>query len=636
MPKLETKDLPTIVDDHGQVIPVMDLDHARQLDVHVWSDYPEVNDFVNRIYDQYIHGGKGSNSQDKQWHNKKKATLKVLLLSMYVNYLDDPELLTGFSRTLSHYKAGSRYNKLHISRLIIEIQETLSEVGLINWVKGWKDPDTGRRRNTKLWPTEILAKEFEAAQINRLDLRLQIQSHNDMPRVGNRDLIVMHEQIEDEYGRDQQVSVEYNDTPAVDEMRDVLCAYNAVLTYHHIDLCNTDNPYVWHHGNQSVTDRLLDPDTGKGDAGDHTWSGHTSKKVFVNQDNFVYRVFNNRSWKQGGRFYGGFWQHIPRQYRRHIRIDGEPTVEVDYSSHHPVLLYARKGINYWKEYGSDNDPYDLREQFVEIWPYDRESGGAVQLTGSDEKLRAKEAERLLIKTVMLVLINTKSEDTALKGIRKRIRELTGDQYSHDYHPLKDVLLKKYIKAIRMKHKPIASYLAHSGGMELQYLDSQITEEIVNYFSMRGIPILCVHDSYIIWKEYLQDLRFQMNKQWIKFSGLKESEVTKIWESEYVARFEDGSTKTYKSKRPMPTFIPTKEIHPLSKRKQYVSDRHKESLRAFQRWRKEPRNIEIMKAIGLFDSGTIEVWLKYAKELKAGKIFKQMVDETIERNNKNKE
>ena len=188
----------------------------------------------------------------------------------------------------------------------------------------------------------------------------------------------------------------------------------------------------------------------------------------------------------------------------------------------------------------------------------------------------------------------------------------------------------------MKHKPIASYLAHSGGMELQYLDSQITEEIVNYFSMRGIPILCVHDSYIIWKEYLQDLRFQMNKQWIKFSGLKESEVTKIWESEYVARFEDGSTKTYKSKRPMPTFIPTKEIHPLSKRKQYVSDRHKESLRAFQRWRKEPRNIEIMKAIGLFDSGTIEVWLKYAKELKAGKIFKQMVDETIERNNKNKE
>jgi len=176
LPRIFTEDIPKVVDVCGVEKSSIDLDYSRQLDVHVWSDYPEVNDFVNRIYDQYIYG---SNYDVSKWHDKKKATLKVLLLSMYVNWLDDPDLLTGFSRTLAHYKAGSRYNKLHISRLIIEIQETLSEAGLINWVKGWKDPDTGIRRNTKLWPTESLAKEFEAAQINRLDLRLQIQSYNE-------------------------------------------------------------------------------------------------------------------------------------------------------------------------------------------------------------------------------------------------------------------------------------------------------------------------------------------------------------------------------------------------------------------------------------------------------------------------
>ena len=127
----------------------------------------------------------------------------------------------------------------------------------------------------------------------------------------------------------------------------------------------------------------------------------------------------------------------------------------------------------------------------------------------------------------------------------------------------------------------------------------------------------------------------MNKQWIKFSGLKESEVTEIWESEYVARFPDGSSKTYESKRPMPTFIPTKEIQPLTKRKQYVSERHKADLKNFQDWRRTPERIEIMKCLDLFDSGTVEVWDEYARELKAGKIFKQMVDATIERNN-NKE
>tara|TARA_Y100000588_G_scaffold384790_1_gene476791 strand:+ start:1615 stop:1773 length:159 start_codon:yes stop_codon:yes gene_type:complete len=51
---------------------------------------------------------------------------------------------------------------------------------------------------------------------------------------------------------------------------------------------------------------------------------------------------------------------------------------------------------------------------------------------------------------------------------------------------------------------------------------------------------------------------------------------------------------------------------------------------------QPQKIETMKWLGLFDDGTIEVWIKYAKELKAGKIFKQMVYETIERNKNNKE
>ena len=90
MPKLEREDLPE----------EFDLDHSRQLDVHTWSDYPEVNEFVDRIYDQYIHTAIGSNSDNKKWHSKKKRQLKVLLLSLYVNWLDDPQLVTGFPVTI--------------------------------------------------------------------------------------------------------------------------------------------------------------------------------------------------------------------------------------------------------------------------------------------------------------------------------------------------------------------------------------------------------------------------------------------------------------------------------------------------------------------------------------------------------
>src|SRR5690606_27383162 len=53
-----------------------------------------------------------------------------------------------------------------------------------------------------------------------------------------------------------------------------------------------------------------------------------------------HRVFNNSSFKEGGRFYGGWWQNVPKDFRRYIRINRKPTVEIDYSGHHLRILYA--------------------------------------------------------------------------------------------------------------------------------------------------------------------------------------------------------------------------------------------------------------------------------------------------------
>lgn len=85
-----------------------------------------------------------------------------------------------------------------------------------------------------------------------------------------------------------------------------------------------------------------------------------------------------------------------------------------------------------------------------------------------------------------------------------------------------------------------------------------------------------------------------------------------------------------SEKPMPVWMPKKEIHPLSKRKQYVSERHKQSLREFRQWRKQPERIEIMKMlrlIGKFDR--LPVWMKYCKELKAERFCEDATKELIE-------
>jgi hypothetical protein len=206
------------------------------------------------------------------------------------------------------------------------------------------------------------------------------------------------------------------------------------------------------------------------------------------------------------------------------------------------------------------------------------------------------------------MVNCKSDQQAIKATADDLRKEAGGNWNHYYHSLTNEVMEPYVKAIRMKHKPIRQYLSQGKSLELQFLDSQITEELVDHFSRRGIPILTVHDSYIIPEEFVRDLRWQMSKLWNRRSGLNDRGVTVDWESDYLARMADGSSGTLQTKKRMPTFVPTKEIHPLSKRKQYVSKRHKESLKAFKRWRKREDVQERMEALRLLEpSKQLEVY-----------------------------
>jgi hypothetical protein len=59
----------------------------------------------------------------------------------------------------------------------------------------------------------------------------------------------------------------------------------------------------------------------------------------------LYRIFNRGSFSNGGRFYGTWWQQIPKKIRPRLLIDGEPTIEHDYPQLHPNMLYAEIGVS---------------------------------------------------------------------------------------------------------------------------------------------------------------------------------------------------------------------------------------------------------------------------------------------------
>jgi hypothetical protein len=163
----------------------------------------------------------------------------------------------------------------------------------------------------------------------------------------------------------------------------------------------------------------------------------------------LYRVFNNRSFEQGGRFYGGWWQHVPRVYRPFIRINGERTTELDYSSLHPRILYALAGLQ------MIGDPYDI---------------------GLDPRHRDR------VKETFNALVNASG----------KIEE--PDIYQHEGLPLTFPELQERIKE---RHKAIAHMFNSGFGLKGQSLDSSIAEKVLLHFAGRGICCLPIHDSFVV-------------------------------------------------------------------------------------------------------------------------------------------
>src|SRR5262249_36442769 len=66
--------------------------------------------------------------------------------------------------------------------------------------------------------------------------------------------------------------------------------------------------------------------------------------VYLNpQWRSYYRVFNG-DLRHGGRWYGPFWQSVPSSLRPKLRINGEPTVELDFACCQLRLMFACVGL----------------------------------------------------------------------------------------------------------------------------------------------------------------------------------------------------------------------------------------------------------------------------------------------------
>ncbi len=310
---------------------------------------------------------------------------------------------------------ASRYRRA--SYFVLEALRMLLKSKYIEMRKGYGHENPRKARRTKIWATSKFRKAFESARPEDCI-------------VEPVELIRLH----DDSGKD----LAYRDTKGTLRVRKILQAANLV----------TDQARV----------EYINPVSGSA-----TKLGTRLSCVY------------NTDFDYGGRFYTADrdgYQGYSEEDRKHIYIDGEPTVELDFSGMFPHLLYATEGIQY------DDDPY---------------------MIGFGRSLRP------VMKMLLIIALNSEDKIEAVNAGNKFLCK--NPRYYQQLQKRGLSIKKDLFPALCSAHKPIAKHFfsGKEKGLKIMNLESKITLTIIKHFSSAGIPILAIHDSFIVQAKHKERL-----------------------------------------------------------------------------------------------------------------------------------
>ncbi|PWE28758.1 hypothetical protein DDZ14_18805 [Maritimibacter sp. 55A14] len=421
---------------------MIDPRHSRPLDVHRWSDHPEVNGLVDRVWEEHFRDFHARASGPKP-KLRFRDQLKVVLLDLYVAWATDPDLAVGVSLSANAWRTGSRYNALHLSKVIVTFIHRLDEVGLIDLSLGsYSGPAVKSNRSSRIRAAEPLRELFARARFEPADIDVAEGRETVILRSGDG-------------GGGAAKQIEYEDNETTVEMRELLEDYNSCLSSHFIDLPQLDRPFV---------ERRIRTGPREGEV----------QRIPVGPTNaFVRRVFSRGDWSLNGRFYGGWWQQIDKETRSTILIDDVPSVEVDFRGLHVAILSKEKGVPL------TDDPYLLP---------------AGLLPGV-----APAEQRGFVKRLVLTAINAAGEKAAYAAFRE------GYPKGSPGKALTNQSLGTLIGAFLRKHPHLEDCLFSDQGIRLMNVDGRIASEIVEHFTHQWVPVLCIHDSFVVSHERTLEL-----------------------------------------------------------------------------------------------------------------------------------
>ena len=347
---------------------------------------------------------------------------RVLIVDLWKAVKSTPIRESSINKRSGWYSENPRYrDPLLTYKQMIAVFDGLINIGFIEVTReGYFDRTIYQGKTTR-----FVARDELLEQLQELDGHPAISIKPDF----NAETIILRDKVD---GR--KVLQEYEDTPATERHRANLKKINSCFLRHWFDL------------------EVQDTEVAKLEA---RIANHATKQPIDFSQRTLVRIFSNGSFKQGGRFYRGWWQNVPSEYRKYITIDEKRTAEFDFSQLNPHLLYHSN----YKVLGSDD-------------AYDR------VLDGEHRKI-VKQAFNAMVQA-----------STPLKSCPEEI-DMSGLEMS--WAELRDRIIKA--------HKPIADHFFKGVGNHLQFMDSNIAERIMLHFAGMDAPALPVHDSFILHHAY---------------------------------------------------------------------------------------------------------------------------------------
>tara|TARA_R110000751_G_C13784776_1_gene481397 strand:+ start:111 stop:1601 length:1491 start_codon:yes stop_codon:yes gene_type:complete len=421
------------------------LNHSREANFFWDCSNPEIetilSELVTELRSYYLSEG-GTPRGFKREINLN--ILRRLIADLHVCYLSDSTRWLAVPFDREYYSVNTRYQPLFGAQGAAKrVRDFLHSNGYADVVAGFNDPNTGVGFRTRIRATQRLADLL--TNISVFDYSMSGESIR----------------LKD----DNKQLVEYDDTDLTNRMRGDIEIINNLISRSWIDIRVPDD----------------------------TFQQISSRRLLELSRNKLMRIFNNGTFEQGGRFYGGWWIEIKARFRPYITIDGAETIELDYSSMHLAILYAQAGL--------DLPAGDL----YEIEGYPRKIVKTVFTRSVNCNSRIGTVNSIVnsiredIRKANLKIEQARTEHERNLAINKRqsIIEYTFEQLSEVAQRFEEL------------HPLISDYLYLGNGLQLQCLDARIANLTMLRLSELNIVALPVHDSFIVKRVHERQLQEAM-------------------------------------------------------------------------------------------------------------------------------